>query len=632
MGPAPTAATSDAAMATMSEVEMKPSESRDTPPSDPGRVTLHRLNRVEYENTVTDLLGTSQRVAGRFPADDSGYGFDNNADVLSLSPLLMELYFDTGEALLAESLTPWRVTTRRFEAELMDGTTGAVTSDRSAWFFPSIGSIFQRARIAVEGEIKAHLAVGDHRRSATFVNDYYGGEKDRNLIVDWLELEGPLGVATDNPHRKSLLICEPIEAEPQKCWRLIAENFGTRAYRRPVTPSELERLVALATAARSAGESLEAATRAMLLSVLVSPHFLFRVELDADPKSPEAHPLNDYELASRLSYFLWSSMPDETLFALARDNELSNSDTLREQVERMLRSPRANALIRNFAGQWLQLRSLDFHTPNAELFPGFDDALRSAIRQETDRYLHDFFFGGQPMSRLLTSGYSYLNERLANHYGIEGVHGAELQKIVLTDTTRVGLLTQSSILTLTSYGARTSPVKRGNWVLSQLMCEGPPPPPPNVPSLKTDAQARGTVRERMEAHRSNPECASCHTVMDPIGFGLENFDAVDKYRTADNGEPIDAAGSLPGGQAFETATELSRLLEGDPSLYRCISMQLLTYALGRGIESYDRDDLDNVTARFVESGYQMNELIQQIVASEAFRMRRGDPVTSMPDM
>lgn len=641
-----------------------------TTDADPGRVTLHRLNRVEYQNTVEDLLGTTQRPSDDFPTDDRGYGFDNIADVLSLSPLLFEMYFGAAEALVDEALTVLQVGARRFEAEAMTASTGVAGPDGS-WSLYSTGSVSQVVQIDSEGryrlrarvwadqggpavasmsidvdglpaetfdvnetaaspavyETEVMISAGAAALSVSFLNDFYDQASgvDRNLHVDWLEIEGPLGVASDNPLRAGIMTCEPDPSAPEACWGQVARSFASRAYRRPVSDDEAQRLVALAVASRAAGDPIETATRTMLQAVLMSPSFLFRVELDADPTDLSAHSLSDHELASRLSYFIWSSMPDAELLDLADEGQLSSPEVLRGQVTRMLGAPRASALLDNFAGQWLYVRQLDEHEPDYVIFPEFDSSLRGAMRGEVDRYLRRFLYEGAPLDELLTARVGYVNERLAGHYGIAGVSGSALQEVSLAGTPRAGLLTQAGMLMVTSYATRTSPVKRGHWVLTQLMCQAPPPPPPNIPALMEEAEgATGSVRERMEQHRKNPVCAGCHATMDPIGFGLEHFDAIGGYRTIDNGQAIDATGELPDGRTFDGAVELGGLLADDPQLYRCMAEQLLTYALGRGIEPYDVNDVERITESFVASGYRMDGLVTAVVLSDAFRMRRGE--------
>jgi hypothetical protein len=290
----------------------------------------------------------------------------------------------------------------------------------------------------------------------------------------------------------------------------------------------------------------------------------------------------------------------------------------------MLDDEKSQALLDNFAGQWLFLRVLDEHVPDYVVFPEFDDALRGALRNETERFVRELFFGEETMDKLLSADFSYINERLAQHYGIEGVTGDALQRVSLAGSQRKGLMTQGSILMVTSYATRTSPVKRGKWVLDQLLCASPPPPPPGVEGLMNEAMPTGSLRERMEAHRKDPVCASCHSLMDPIGFSFEHYDGIGRYRDTDNGFDIDPAGVLPDGTPFDGPLELADVLSDDPRLPQCMAQHLMTYALGRGFEIHDRDDLESITEAFVADGYHMKELIAQVVLSDAFRMRRGE--------
>ncbi len=634
---------------------------------DPGRVTLHRLNRVEYANTVRDLLGTTLRPSDDFPADDRGYGFDNIADVLSLAPVQVEMYFNAAQALIDEAMSVVQVGGRRYEAETMEASTGGPAG--TGWNLNSAGTVQQSIAIESDGEYRiavrawaqqggpevarmsidvnalpvamidvvaeestpatyeamATLEAGTSILGASFLNDFYDAATsiDRNLIVDWVEIEGPLGVDSDNPLRARIMVCEPDPAAPETCLRDVIAQFGRRAFRKPLATAEVDALLALATDALEAGDDLESATRLPLRAMLVSPQFLFRVEADEDPASLEPHALSDHELASRLSYFLWSSMPDETLLALADDGELGDPAVLRAQVARMLQDDKASALVDNFVGQWLFIRAIDDHEPDYAVFPEFDEELRTAMRAETVRYVSEFVAGNESMNHLLDADFTFVNERLASHYGMTGITGDALQRVTLEGENRRGLITQGSVLMVTSYATRTSPVKRGKWVLEQLLCSEPAPPPPNVPALAKEDMPSGSLRERMEAHRANPVCASCHTVMDPIGFGLESYDGIGRFRETDQGFDIDPSGEL-GGVAFDGALELTSLLTEDPRLPHCMAEQLLTYALGRGIERFDNDDLEAITAAFIADGQLFPKLVEHIVLSDAFRMRRGE--------
>ena len=589
----------------------------------------------------------------------------------SLSPLQVEMYFNAAQTLIDEAMNVTQIGARRFEAEEMAGSGGPAGG---AWSLASSGAVQQsimietagRYRVSVRAwqhaggpnpaemrilaggapvatvnvtasesapetyEGEATLSDGSVLIGAEFTNDYYVAGTDTmpavdlNLLVDWIEVEGPLDVASDNPLRERIMVCEPDAADPETCLREVVTAFGRRAYRRPLDGPEVDALVGLATSAIEDGDDVDQATRLMLRAILLSPQFLFRVEHDEAPDSLAPHALSDHELASRLSYFLWSSMPDDALLQLADDGELSDDAVLRAQVQRMLADEKSEALLDNFAGQWLFIRAIDDHVPDYAAFPEFDEDLRVAMRSETEAFVRELLFGNVPMNRMLDADFSFINQRLATHYGMSGIEGDALERVSLEGVERRGLLTQASILMVTSYATRTSPVKRGKWVLEQLLCESPPPPPPGVEGLMTEETPTGSLRERMEAHRTDPVCSTCHTMMDPIGFSFEHYDGIGRYRDTDNGFDIDPAGVLPDGTEFEGPLELATLLTGDERLPRCIAKQLLTYALGRGMEPYDKDDLDGMTAAFVAGGYQMPELIEQVVLSEAFRMRRGE--------
>jgi hypothetical protein len=393
-----------------------------------------------------------------------------------------------------------------------------------------------------------------------------------------------------------------------------------------LTPAEIDALIEVPRASLAAGEGIEDASQLMLRTMLLSPHFVFRVEVDPDPSSATPHALSDHELASRLSYFIWSSMPDDELLDLADAGMLQDPDTLRAQVQRMLENDKAEALLSNFAGQWLFIRALEDHEPDYAAFPTFDDGLRAAMRTEAEMYFREFLFGDETMDRLLTADFTFVNDRLAGHYDLPSAAsaGAEFERVSLAGSERAGLLTQGALLTVTSYPTRTSPVKRGKWVLQQLLCSPPPAPPPGVEGLTQEEMPTGSLRERMEQHRSNPVCASCHALMDPIGFGMENYDGIGAYRVSDQGFDVDPSGTLPDGTGFSGALELAGLLAADNRLPRCMAQQLFTYALGRGTQPYDSDDLDSVTQAFVSGGYHFRQLVELIVLSDAFRMRRGE--------
>jgi hypothetical protein len=414
----------------------------------------------------------------------------------------------------------------------------------------------------------------------------------------------------------------------------------SRAYRRPAQPGEVERLQKLVTATTAAGKKWELGLQRAIQAVLVNPKFLFRVELDHRPEHREPHPIDEFQLASRMSYFLWSSMPDDELFALAAQGKLTQN--LEPQVRRMLKDPKAKSLTENFAMQWLQLRRLNVVAPDTTLFGDFNDKLRRDMLRETELFFDEIVREDRSILDLLDSNFTYLNERLATHYRIrdsngnrmgekpagpvgQPIRGEAFVRVALQGGERGGVLTQASVLTVTSNPSRTSPVKRGKWVLEQLLGTPPPPPPPMVPELPEGKEAMAaTLRQRMELHRKNPACASCHAKMDPLGFALENYDAIGAYRAKDGEFAIDASGELPDGKKFAGAQELKKILRSKKELFaRNLAEQMLVYAIGRGLDFYDRKPIDLVVADLEKNEYRLSELVLAVVRSDPFRLRRG---------
>jgi len=494
-----------------------------------GRVTLHRLNRTEYNNTVRDLLGVDLRPADRFPQDDLAHGFDNIAEVLTVAPLLVEKYDDAARQLAETALA-------------------------------------------------------------------------------------------DPGARAKLITCDPAAMGEEACAREVLGRFVSRAWRRPITEQELEKVMGLYRVAVEEGEGFETGLQLAIHGTLVSPNFLFRFE--EDPPAGQVRRLNGYELASRLSYFLWSTMPDDALFFAAESGQLDTPEGVEAEVERMLADPRAEAFVDNFGGQWLATRALERAQPDPATFPDWDDELREAMAMETRLVLAELIREGRPLVDLLDADFTWVNERLARHYGIEGVKGAEFQRVAVPDHRRGGILGHGSFLTTTSNPTRTSPVKRGKWVLGQLLCDEPPPPPPGVEGLPETEKPTGTLREQMVAHRTDPICASCHVTMDSIGFGLENFDPTGRYRTKDEaGFAIDASGELPGGRIFSGVVELAQTLKADPKFASCMAEQAMTYALGRALTRKDGCSIESVAEKFAAGNYTFEALAKAIATSEPFRLR-----------
>jgi len=508
---------------------------------DPGRVGIHRLNNLEYNNTVRDLLGTTLAPATNFLAEE-GLSFDNTASALGMTGPQYELYYGAAETL---------------STELVQNPT-------------------LMARI---------------------------------------------------------MTCTPA-APSDACAAQIVQNFGLRAFRRPLDTAEVARALAVFD-----GELVRSgnATEAVALTVralLASAGFLYRTELDANPASLEAHPLTAYELASRLSYLQWSSMPDDELFALAASGELLNTATLEAQVDRLLADGKAAAFIESFAGQWLDIRELVTHSVTPQVFTTYTSTLADAMAQESYAWFSEFVMGNRPITDWFTADFNFVNDELATHYGMTPPgSGAALTRVENTTDQRRGFLGLGSFLTHTSFPSRTSPTLRGVWVMSELLCSPPAPPPAMVPELSESAepdeqnQAEGTenVRERLERHRSDPACAGCHAVLDPIGLGLETFDGIGRYRTTyGNNEPINPAGTLPDGQTFNGPDELATILSADPRFSACMATKLFTYALGREVEAYDAPSLESIKANWATRGLTIRNLMKEIVLSDTFRFRRGE--------
>ena len=642
---------------------------------DPGRVTIRRLNKTEYNNTIHDLLGVDVKPADDFPSDDVGYGFDHIGDVLSMPPVLMERYLAAAERVAdAAILTPdpdraqvfsgpGRTLASVGEAELeielkrtgdyalrVDAWAQQAGPDTAKMTVRFDGLDLQTFDVeAVEGqpatyELKLNVPAGKHRFAAKFINDYYKADdpdpknRDRNLIVERLAVQGPLGVLPEDlpvSHTR-LITCRPGErsretasegGDPTACARTILRAFATRAFRRPATDAEVDRLARIVVSATKEGDSFERGIQVAVQAVLVSPHFLFRIEVDPEPLNPLAvRTISEYELATRLSYFLWSSLPDDELMRLAHDGLLRKEGRLAAQVRRLLKDPKSSALVENFAGQWLQLRNLKTINPDKNQFPGFDDALRTAMETETRLFFEAIVREDRKIFDLLDADFTFINERLAKHYGIAGVEGAEFRRVTLATPERGGLLGHASVLTVTSNPTRTSPVKRGKWILENLLNAPPPPPPANVPELKDSGEkgAAATLRQRMEQHRENPACAVCHTQMDALGFGLENYDPIGAWRTKDGAFDIDAAGNLPGGASFKSPGELKAILKArEGEFRRCLAEKLLTYALGRGLEYYDKCTVDTIVRSVAAKHDIFSVLVLEIVNSDAFQKRRG---------
>ncbi len=750
--------------------------SEDTQPN-PGRVTARRLNRAEYNNTVRDLLGIDFRPADDFPVDDTGYGFDNIGDVLSISPVLMEKYMTAADKSVRRAIMTDRSvkpTVLRYSAPRAEGeqrqigaagrvayspegrlavrhlfpATGeydlhlrfvdrrTVLERRMSWTYrvpelieqvselevktidldmlgeelclsldyairfmehfdvTKVGGtfVFEREKMLselieyqawleenpegpplppppalpvvftlegkkvatysaepkleyeVDDPVRVRVEAGEREFYAEVLNpegerwnpnsldwteyqsDLYKNEK-RMVFADSIEIKGPFNpepAPLPESHRE-IMVCDP---EPDGFDRICAEKIVGRlvrlAFRRPVTEKEVGGYVRFAKNAVAEGASFERGIQLALKAILVSPQFLFRVERDPEPARPNPiRPIDDFELASRLSYFLWSSMPDEALLDAAARGELRTEDGRRAQVMRMIGDGKSQALVENFAGQWLQLRNVSLVKPDPEIFPEFDEELRAGMVRESELFFERIMREDRSILEFLKADYTFLNERLARHYGIDGVAGPEFRRVRLSGEQRGGVLTQASVLTVSSYPTRTSAVLRGLWVLENLLGDRPPDPPEDVPEL--DEQAVGnaaSLRQQLERHRADPSCAVCHERMDAIGFGLENYNAIGGWRTADGNFPIDATGELPGGTRFDGPAGLTALLYAQQDQFaRNLTEKVLTYALGRGLESYDEPAVEEIRSGLARGGYRFSSLVLGVVESMPFQMR-----------
>jgi cytochrome c5 len=670
----------------------------------PGRASIHRLNRAEYGNAVRDLLGLEIDATDLLPADDEGYGFDNIADVLRVSPSLLEQYLSASAKVaslaVGDPTTPPVIGVYRVPPDLAQanhieglplGTRGGILIKHN---FPLDASydfaVFLRRNIvgymvglewaheleiSIDGErvflaqvggpednkksdanmsataneiderlrTRVFVTAGPHEVSVAFLDRSKAETQEplelhtRNLdlqdmngipVVDYVNLSGPYdatGVG-DTPSRHKIFVCEPSSLRDETpCATKILTRLAHLAYRRPVTPQDVELLVDFFHQGREQGNSFDAGIRTALRVLLTSPDFLFRSEPDPAGVAPGSlYAVTDLDLASRLSFFLWSSLPDEPLLTLAEHGKLSEPKVYEQQIRRMLADPRAKAIVDNFASQWLYLRNLQSARPDAEEFPNFDENLRRAMRTETELFFDSIVREDHNVLDLLTASYTFVNQRLAEHYGIDGVYGSQFRRITLTDPTRFGLLGQASIHTVTSYANRTSPVLRGKYILTNILGTPPPAPPANVPSLTENAPGKEarSVRARLEEHRNNPVCATCHNVMDPIGFALENFDAIGAWRTKEPGGAIDSSGQMANGTPVNGPETLRAALTADPAQFvGIVTEKLLTYALGRGLEPYDMPTVRSIVRGAAADDYKFSSLVLGIANSTAFRMK-----------
>ncbi|MSO21364.1 MAG: DUF1592 domain-containing protein [Acidobacteria bacterium] len=687
----------------------------------PGRVAaFHRLNRAEYGNVIRDVLAVDVDTESLLPLDDSGYGFDTVAEMLTVSPLLIERYLAASEEIsrlavgdpaakpvLKSYKVPLRlIQDERVSEELPFGSRGGTVVRHN---FPLSGEYTIRLRlqrnnidyirglaepnfidVLVDGarvklfrvggedhgnsgplftftspdsrgdpereayetladsdlEVRVKVTGGVHKVGVSFLKDNSVKEGVRTPRLVLSELESykggipaldsvtiggpynPVGMV-EGPSRKKVFVCNPApqataDGTQTACAERIIRNLAQQLFRRPITAQDVKQILPFYTLARADG-TFDDGIRAALKRLLTSPEFLFRIERDPPRQAPGgSYQVSELELASRLSFFLWSSAPDAELLALAEKGRLRAAGMLKQQFNRMLSDSRAAALANNFAGQWLYLRNLASVAPDPNIYPDFDENLTRAFRQETLLLVKDMLQADRPITDLLRADYTFLNERLARHYEVAGVQGSQFRKVLLTDSNRRGLLGHGSILTVTSYANRTAPTIRGKWILENLLGTPPPPPPPNVPALKDDGGAKSqlTMRQRMEEHRGNPVCASCHAKMDPLGFALENFDGIGQWRSREGATAIDSSGTLIDGRKFSGPRELQDMLLANPEQFvQTVTEKLLIYALGRRLEYYDAPVVRRIV-RNAASDYRWSAVLYGVVESAPFQMRR----------
>jgi hypothetical protein len=681
---------------------------------EPGRSTLHRLNRTEYGNAIHDLLDLDIDATSYLPADDEANGFDNIADVLRFSPSLLDQYLSASDKISALAVGDPSITsisqvfhaapdldqehhieglplgTRGgilirynfpldgeydFRVFLLQNIVGYLTGleyphqleisiDGQRVFLAPVGGEEDnkmsdanlgvakdtidarlRTRIPVKAGPRTVVVTFLRRNAAPSDEPLQPFTRDHDLqnmngipLIDRMQITGPFNPtgSGDTPSRHRIFSCHPANTAAElPCARQILTSLARRAYRRPVTGADLETLLSFYQSGRNK-KNFEAGIQNALRLILTDPKFLFRTETDPAKAVPGSiHPVSDLELASRLSFFLWSTIPDDQLITLASQGKLRDPVVLEQQVKRMLADDRSEALVKNFAGQWLLLRNLPNVQPDPNEFPNFDDNLRQAFRRETEMFFGSILREDRNVLDLLTADYTFVNERLAKHYGIPGVYGSQFRPVKLTGPAgeeRRGLLGQGSILTVTSEANRTSPVKRGKFILEAILGTPPPSPPPNVPPLKENEGAQAmSVRARLELHRKNPPCAGCHAVMDPLGFSLENFDGIGEWRTKEPGGAVDPSGQLADGTKVDGPVALRNAIMKHPEQFvRTLTEKLMTYGLGRGLEYYDMPTVRGIARDASRDDYRFSEIILGIVKSTPFQMRRVQeaPITA----
>ena len=673
----------------------------------PGGSAIHRLNRAEYTNAIRDLLSLELDGRALLPSDEASYGFDNIADVLSVSPALLERYLSAAQKIsrlavgdptlhVSETYKTSYVRPQddRMSEDLPFGTRGGLAARH---YFPLDGEYLIKIRLQrgyglfirgiqeentidlrVDGERVKRITLAAKKRKpgdpnddvektighdvearvpvkagmrvvgAVFVekrpwvregldpahlpaNDIgFTADRTEQMGIETLEVDGPYNATGpgDTPSRRAVFSCRPASASEEKaCATTILSRLARRAYRRPVTAADVTPLLDEYRTGRSGG-TFESGIQQALEVLLASPDFLFRKEGDSKrTKAGGLYALSGVELASRLSFFIWSSLPDEELLELATRGSLSDPKVLDQQVRRLLADPRSRSLTDNFAGQWLYLRNMRAVSMDPETFPSFDESLREAFQRETELFFSNQVRDNQPIPDLLGANYTFLNQRLAAHYGVPNVYGTHFRRVTFSDARRGGLLGQGSVLSVTSYPTRTSPVKRGKWILENLLGTPPPAPPPNVPALEETSQGKAlSMRDAMAQHRKNPVCSSCHAVMDPLGLSLENFDATGRWRHVTEADtPVDATGTMPDGTKFAGLSGLRGVLMTHPAQFvSTVTEKMLIYALGRGVEYYDMPTIRGIVREAAANDYRWSSIVLGIVKSTPFQKRRTE--------
>jgi hypothetical protein len=652
--------------------------------------TMQRLNRTEYANAVRDLFGLPMNAAAEFPLDDTSEGFDNQGDALSTAPVLIEKLLRAAEVVTDRALDKGEIpaVSRVWEAEQVFGeaeegatvhrmmrnggrfvpfdvdVAGTYRFHARAYGEQAGGQLVQMGfrlddapltTFDVEGSreapvrytTEAFVTTGEHVFSLHYLNEYFRPENnddpglDRNLVLDYIEIEGPFGVFSDEipAARTALVTCDPEELGATACAQEILARVGRIAFRRPLTSVELARLTGFVTQTRASGGDFDEALKAGLRAILVSPQFLYKIERDPSETDDTPHLLDDHALATRLASFLWSSIPDDRLLTLAERGALNDPLVLAGEAHRMLDDPKSSALVSSFAGQWFLTRAVDDVIVDGMKNPGVDRELLRAMRCETELVFDEILRKDAPITELLLADYTYVNQRLAQHYGIdapvtEPARGAHPQsgftRVSLASTERQGLLTHASVLAKNAHPTRTSPVLRGKFVLDQVLCIPPEPPPPMVEGLPETVPDATTLRDLLAEHRENVVCAGCHNAMDPIGLALENFDELGRYRTEDNGIEIDASALFMGHLPVDGPKDIAAAVANDPLYPECVVEKSMVYALGRAFTDDDKCAQDAITAAAAD-GLTFRDVLVNVVLSAPFRMRRATPEDTLVD-